>query len=107
MRTVLTSITAVLVVAALFLGNCFSCPQVLLAQQKHGCCPHSKTTKSDCQTQVLQQFVKAEKGSAVAPAAVVAAMPQAAPVWARAAIAVGALCPLEHTPPLLQTSLRI
>jgi hypothetical protein len=106
MRAVLTSIMAVVVVAALFLGNCFSCPQVLLAQHKHGCCPHSRTTPSDCTTQVLQHFVKAEKGAPAALAAVPAEILQPAPVVLQATVPAGAPSPLEYTP-LLTTSLRI
>ena len=105
MRSVLTPVMAVVLVAALFLGNCFSCPQVLLAQQKHGCCPHSKSAPSDCTTQVLQHFVKAEKDSVVAPAA--ADMLPAMPVSMQAEVPTSAFSPLEYTLPLLRTSLRI
>ena len=60
---------ALLIIAALFWGNCFSCPQLLVAQ-KHGCCPHTKSAKTECQTQGLKNFVKAEKS---APAAITVA----------------------------------
>jgi hypothetical protein len=60
---------AALIIAALFWGNCFSCPQILLAAQKHGCCPHKKSTKTECQTQGLKNFVKAKES---APAVAVA-----------------------------------
>ena len=70
-RTVLNSIMAALVVVALFCGNCFSCPQLLAALQSHqpahGCCHKTKSSASECQTQVLKSFVKAEL-SAPAPA---------------------------------------
>jgi hypothetical protein len=69
MRTFSTSAMALLIIAALFWGNCFSCPQLLVAQ-KHGCCPHSKSAKTECQTQGLKNFVKAEKS---APAAITVA----------------------------------
>jgi hypothetical protein len=105
MRTVLNSVMAVVVVAALFLGNCFSCPQVLLAQQKHGCCPHSKSAPSNCTTQVLQHFVKAEKGTVVAPA--VAEMLPVTLVSMHAEVPTSVFSALEYTPPLLRTSLRI
>ena len=51
---------AVLVVVALFWGNCFSCPQILLAAQKHNCCPHGKADQKECKTQGLRNFVKAD-----------------------------------------------
>jgi hypothetical protein len=78
MRTFSTSIMAALIIAALFWGNCFSCPQLLLAAQRHGCCPHTKSAKVDCQTQGLKNFVKAEK-SAPAIVTVVAVIEQPAP----------------------------
>jgi hypothetical protein len=79
MRTLSTSVMALLIVAALFWGNCFSCPQLLVAAQKHGCCPHStKSAKTECQTPGLKNFVKAEK-SAPAAITVVAAVELPAP----------------------------
>jgi hypothetical protein len=71
MRALCNSLMAVLVVVALFWGNCFSCPQILLAAQRHHCCPHSKSGTSDCQTQGLRNFVKAEQIAQIAPAIVV------------------------------------
>jgi hypothetical protein len=72
MRAFSTSIMALLVVAALFWGNCFSCPQLLLAAHKHPCCPHTKPDKTECQTQGLKNFVKADNGAphAAAPATI-------------------------------------
>ncbi len=52
---------AALIIAALFWGNCFSCPQLLLAAQKHGCCPHTKSSKTECQTPGLKSFVRSPK----------------------------------------------
>ena len=67
---------AALVVAALFWGNCFSCPQLLAALQSHqpahGCCHKTKSAASECQSQVLKSFVKAESG---APALALHVMP--------------------------------
>ena len=104
MRAVFNSIMVALVVAALFWGTCLSCPQLLLAQHKHGCCPHSKTSASDCQTQVLKSFVKAEKAAvAVATVAGVVAV-ASAPVAARADSDARAV--VELSPPL-RTALRI
>src|SRR4051794_13220589 len=51
MRALGTSVMALLVVAALFWGNCFSCPQVLLTASQHGCCHRTKAPKDDCKTQ--------------------------------------------------------
>lgn len=70
MRAVSNAFMAALVVVALFWGNCFSCPQVLLAAQKHHCCPHGKADPKECQTQGLRNFVKAEKAAPVVPATV-------------------------------------
>jgi hypothetical protein len=74
MRVFCNSLMAVLVVAALFWGNCFSCPQILLAAQKHGCCPHgkadSKADPKECKTQGLRSFVKADPAATDAPAVV-------------------------------------
>jgi hypothetical protein len=62
MRTVSSSIMAALVVVALFWGNCFSCPEAVLAyashRPAHHCCHNSKASTPGCDTQNLQQFVK-------------------------------------------------
>src|SRR5579871_4228192 len=62
MRTVSTSIMAALVMVALFWGNCFSCPEAVLAyaahRPAHHCCHNSKASTPGCDTQNLQQFVK-------------------------------------------------
>jgi hypothetical protein len=84
MRAVFNSLMAALVVVALFWGNCFSCPQVLLAAQKHSCCPHGKAGPSECKTQGLRNFVKAEKAAPVSPPAV--GMAEAIPAPALAAL---------------------
>ena len=65
MRTVSTAVMALLMVAALFFGNCFSCPQMLLssASQQHDCCPGQHPASAHCQTQDLQHFVKAASGT--------------------------------------------
>jgi hypothetical protein len=92
---------AALVVVALFWGNCFSCPEVLLAAQKHSCCPHGKADPSECKTQVLRDFVKAEKAAPVAPPTVVtAAVIPALPVMAALdATPLVTLASLQSTPP--------
>jgi hypothetical protein len=68
---------AALVVLALFSGNCFSCPQILLAAHTHSCCPHGKADPGECKTQALRSFVKAEQSAPIAPAPVVRAAVQA------------------------------
>jgi hypothetical protein len=75
---------ATLIIAALFWGNCYSCPQVLLSAQKHGCCPHTKSGKSECRTQGLKNFVNTEK-SAPAVIVTVAALELPEPVHEAAA----------------------
>ena len=92
MRQVSTIVMATLIVAALFCGNCLSCPQMLMAiashQPGHGCC-HHKTAKIDCHSQLLSHFVKAQGRSATAAFAVsgAALATAAAAVPARPAIA--------------------
>jgi len=75
MRAFFNSLMAALVVMALFWGNCFSCPQILLAAQKHGCCPHGKADQKECKTQGLRNFVKADQVVKVAPAVAQTAVP--------------------------------
>jgi hypothetical protein len=98
MRAVFNSLMAALVVVALFWGNCFSCPQVLLSAQKHSCCPHGKANPSECKTQGLRNFVKAEKAQ-IAPAAVVAAVIAAPAATARLSATSVVPAPPEFTPP--------
>ena len=100
MRAVFNSLMAALVVVALFWGNCFSCPQILLAAQKHSCCPPGKANPSESKTQGLRNFVKAEKIVPGAPAAVVAAVVIAAPP-ASARLSATSVVPASpaYTPP--------
>jgi hypothetical protein len=62
---------ATLIVAALFFGNCLSCPQMMMAvaghQPVHSCCHHS-TPRIDCHSPVLRHFVKAQGYAASRPA---------------------------------------
>src|SRR5580765_2687780 len=98
MRAAFNSLMVALVVTALFWGNCFSCPQLLLAAQKHHCCPHGKTDPTECKTQGLRTFVKAEQPAQLAPPAVVAALrPRlpAMPLSPPAAVP----APVIYTPP--------
>src|SRR4051812_702623 len=76
MRTISSSIMAALVVVALFWGNCFSCPQALLAakthEPAHQCCHKTKAPTPGCESQSLQNFVKADAGFTTPAAAIVA-----------------------------------
>ena len=99
MRAFYTSVMALLVVAALFWGNCYSCPQVLLAAASHGCCHRSKVPKTDCQTQGLRNFVKAEKAAPVSGMPVVVAG-IAPPVQAEAANLASVPLPAVFSPTL-------
>jgi len=99
MRAFRNSLMVALVVMALFWGNCFSCPQILLAAQRHHCCPHGKSGGNDCQTQGLRNYVKAEQIAHIAPAIVVshAAVFVFAPERLNTTPATSA--PPEYTPP--------
>jgi hypothetical protein len=99
MRAVFNSLMVALVVVALFWGNCFSCPQILLAAQRHSCCPHGKADPKECQTQGLRNFVKAEKAAQTVPA-VTAVAAIAAPLGTASLSATLVLpAPPEYTPP--------
>jgi len=67
MRRTSNILMAALIMAALFFGNCLSCPQMLTAlashQPGHGCC-HHPVGKIDCHSQALSHFVKAQGGNA-------------------------------------------
>jgi hypothetical protein len=102
MRTIFNTLMVALVVAALFWGNCFSCPQMLLTlhsqQPAHGCCHRTKRTTENCQTQVLRHFVKAEVVAAFVPvvSSVVGPVPaMALPHCPSQASSI----PVVHTPP--------
>jgi len=72
MKTFSNSVLAALIVAALFWGNCFSCPQLLLSlaqKAPHGCCKRSAPVKQTCTTSVLKNFVKADPVAVAAPLA--------------------------------------
>jgi hypothetical protein len=99
MRAVFNSFMVALVVVALFWGNCFSCPQLLLSAQKHSCCPHGKANPSECKTQGLRNFVKAEKATQIAPAAVVTAVVAAPAAAARLSATSLVPAPPAYTPP--------
>ena len=99
-----------LVVAALFFGNCFSCPQMLLAgpshQPQHNCCPGPQPVSASCQTQGMQHFVKADSAAQPVILPVVAELTEApaSTVLPNAPFAVPIAA--EHAPPGI-LSLRI
>jgi hypothetical protein len=108
MRAFSNSLLAILLVAALFWGNCFSCPQVLSSLKSdpaHGCCHKTKQAPKDCRTQVFKQFEKADPVPPSMPALVAALVtapePQVSLSFEPAPV------PLEHTPPSGVFSLRI
>jgi len=109
MRTISNAMMAALVVAALFWGNCFSCPQMLLSLKSqgpaHGCCHRGKQTSGGCSMQALQHFVKADPGTHAPAVPIVASVAEPAPL-----IAAGAdwsPAPVAHAPPGDLFSLRI
>jgi hypothetical protein len=110
MKSFSNSVLAALIVAALFWGNCFSCPQLLLSlaqKAPHGCCKRSAPVKTTCTTTVLKHFVKADPVAVTAPAAAPAAVTAFVPAPAASGFPV--LSNVVHSPPdLLElTSLRI
>ena len=113
MRALASSFTAALALIALLWGNCLSCPQMLAAsaEKAHSCCHRHQapTSSAKCQSQGLQNFVKADDGAQphAAPAAIAPAEPAAIPLVA-ASFDVPALS--SHAPPdplPLVISLRI
>ena len=69
MQRVSNLVMATLIVAALFFGNCLSCPQMLLAMAGqhpgHGCC-HHPAPRVECHSQSLSHFLKAQVQAAPA-----------------------------------------
>jgi len=68
---------AALIVVALFWGNCFGCPQMLLNRSSHGsshdCCKRNqKPVSKNCDSQGLHNFVKTDPGVAQQAAPVAA-----------------------------------
>ena len=102
MRRVSSSLMTALIVAALFWGNCLSCPQMLLAaathQPAHSCCHRSKSTATSCQSQGLQHFLKAAPEMQTPAVAVVVAV---APAIAVSQPQGALVAPVEvvHAPP--------
>jgi len=102
MRRFSIPLFAILVIAALFWGNCLSCPQVLMTMKAHSCCHHIKI---DCQAQGLTNFLKAD-----APDQGATTMPIAEPVsplLMAAADPTRTSLPAGYRPPPRLFSLRI
>lgn len=85
MRQASNFLMAMLIVAALFFGNCLSCPQVMMGlashQPGHGCC-HHRSARIDCHSQALSHFVKAQNGNAAPVFAPMGVAPEIAAVTA-------------------------
>ena len=113
MRRVSSSLMTALIVAALFWGNCLSCPQMLIAvathQPAHSCCHRTKSAGTGCQSQGLQHFLKAGPETQTPAVAVVATV---APAIADSLPQGALVAPVEvvHAPPdllALHSSFRI
>ncbi len=102
MQVIASSLRAALIIAALFWGNCLTCPQALMAQSQrcHRCCHKTKQDSATCQTQALQQFVKADPvryAPVFAAPAILAVVPAQAPAVASEPAALPDAA--EHAPP--------
>ena len=111
MKAFSNSVLAALIVAALFWGNCFSCPQLLLSLAQsapHGCCKRSAPVTRTCSTNVLKHFVKADPAPVTLPATEPVEALAFAPTPAPPQLAV--VIELPHSPPdllALNSLLRI
>ena len=113
MRVIASSLRAALIIAALFWGNCLTCPQAWMSQspQRHQCCHKHQQDSATCQTHALQQFVKADPVR-YAPVLAAPAIVAVAPSLTLAAVSESACLPdaAEHAPPdllSLHSSFRI
>jgi hypothetical protein len=92
---------AALVVVALFWGNCLSCPEMILAaaarQPAHSCCHRTKPACTDCHSQGLRHFVKADPQAPAALAVAELVEPVSRVVLPRGAVVTPART--EHAPP--------
>ena len=71
-----------LAVIAMFWGNCLTCPQMLSASaSSHSCCPKSHQPSVKCDSQSMQQFVKAEMHAPVVLTATRLTVDVSAPTW--------------------------
>jgi hypothetical protein len=113
MRLIATACLPLLVLAALLFGNCYSCPQLLLGLHAapHNCCNHPGTSRQDCQSQVLQHFVKADPARPMQPQPI-AELPAVAAGGPILQVASGPVSwlPFPHAPPdleILNSTFRI
>jgi hypothetical protein len=102
MRRVSHISMAVLILAALFFGNCLSCPQLMMAsachQPGHGCC-HHRTAKIECHSQALSHFVKAHGANAAPVFAMMGVAPATSAVTAASRPATAPGCAAGVPPP--------
>src|SRR3954465_4390288 len=96
MRRFTTAGFVLLAIAALFLGNCFSCPQLMAQDLSHGCCHR---TKIKCDSQGIKHFVKSDMQAESAPA-VVADVPRAPELLVLAVAEEAPSIFSPHRPPL-------
>ena len=97
---------AALVIVALFWGNCFSCPQILLSlkthQASHACCKRGqKPMVNTCQNQGMQHFLKTDPASVAqleAPSAAALMVVALTPPMPQAAVTV-VVGMAAHAPP--------
>ena len=102
MRAICNSLLAILALAALLWGNCFSCPQLLFNfsahAPSHGCCKHpgSRPVSSgaECPSLALKHFVKTDPGPQ--------AQPQVAGSYREAAAEMTLYAPAAGADPLLR-----
>ena len=110
MRIFSTSSMVLLAAAALFFGNCFSCPRMLLAWQSqqplHNCCPSSQPVSASCQSQDMQHFVKGDSGAQPVILAVTAELIKSPSLIVLPNTPLIVPAPAEHAPPGI-VSLRI
>ncbi|HUI55092.1 MAG TPA: hypothetical protein VLY04_08980 [Bryobacteraceae bacterium] len=114
MRAIFSSLTVVLIVAALLFGNCLSCPQMLWAwashSAPHSCCHKPQPVSAGCHSQSMQHFVKAASTAHAPVLQAVAEAVQVTPPGATLLDAAPTPSPAEHAPPYvlaLSSSLRI
>jgi hypothetical protein len=117
MKAVSSSFMTALVLIALFLGNCLTCPQLIAAaahHPAHSCCHHPQPVQAGCQSQALQHFVKGESTSVrllpetAAQGILAEAAVEASPISGLAPFTTGNVSPPDPPDPLsLNSAFRI